>query len=228
MRFHRIIGVLVAVATAVLVAPASAFADPYPAVTPPAAVSDGTVPEGGKVTFSGSGFLPFERISIAITFAGADSSAAFRPDSAGGFVAAALRLPRQATLVVTADSTGAFSVQVPLSQVGSATLVATGLTSGVTVTAHVEVVAPPGDDNDSDDGDGGDNGDGDNGGGNDGGGNDDGRDTGDGDDRDGALPTTGQSGTRLLTTVLGGAAAVLLGAVLLRFARRRRAGVRRR
>ena len=218
MRLHRIIGLLVAVATAVLVAPAAAFADPYPAESPPGSVSDGTVSPGGTVTFSGRGFLPFERISIVITVAGPDTPAAFRGNSAGGFVPAAVQLPRRWTLVVTADRNGEFSVQVPLSQVGTATLVATGLTSGVTVTAYVTVVAPP--DRDNDGGDGGDTPDDDTPGSKTPGTGSPGDD--DPGDDDPALPTTGQSGTLLLRFVSGGAAAVLLGGVLLGFARRRR------
>jgi membrane anchored protein len=195
LRIRRVIGVLIAVALAVLGAPATASAEPYPAQPPPSSVSHGTVPNGGKVTFSGRGFLPFERISIVVNFAPSNSTAAFRPSSADGFVPAGARLARRSTLIVIADKTGAFSVEVQLSQIGSATLVATGLTSGHTVTAHVEVLGPAAPHH--------------------GGG---GRPA----DDHPALPTTGQSGRLLLTIVSSGAAAVLLGGVLLSFARRRR------
>jgi LPXTG-motif cell wall-anchored protein len=220
VRLHRIIGVLIAVAIAVCVTPAAAFATPYPAVPPPSSVSHGTVGKGGTVTFSGRGFLPFEKISITVSFAGSDSSATFRQNPAGGFVPAVARLARRSTLVVIADRDGAFSVEVPLGRIGSATLVATGLTSGRRVTAHVEVLAPanphpggpaPG------------------GGGEPGkpipgGGGEPGGPGGGGEPAHGhsPLPKTGQSGTLLLTIVSSGAAAVLLGGVLVGFARRRR------
>jgi LPXTG-motif cell wall-anchored protein len=142
VRFPRLIGLLVALATAVLVSPATAVAGPYPAQPPSSSVSSGAVPEGGTVTFSGQGFRPFERISIVIKCAGSDSSAAFRPNPAGGFVPAAARPSCGSTLFVTADANGAFSIQVRLTRTGLTTLVATGLASGVTVTAHVEVVPP--------------------------------------------------------------------------------------
>jgi LPXTG-motif cell wall-anchored protein len=87
---------------------------------------------------------------------------------------------------------------VPLTRIGTATLVATGLTSGVTVTAYVEVVAPPA----PHDGSGGGS-----------------REPADDNQ---ALPTTGQSGARLLAIVSGGVAAVLVGGVLIGLARRRR------
>ena len=196
---------LIAVVFAVAVAPSAAVADPYPAQPPPSSVSHGTVPNGGTVTFSGRGFLPFEHISIVVSFAVSNSSAAFRPNSAAVFVPAVARLARRSTLVVIADRTGAFSVEVPLTQIGSATLVATGLTSGRTVTAHVEVLGPPTPHH----------------GGNPGGGGGGGGGKHPTDDRP-ALPTTGQSGRLLLAIVASGAAAVFLGGVLLGFARRRR------
>jgi LPXTG-motif cell wall-anchored protein len=200
VRSRRIIGFLVAVATSVLVAPAAALADPYPAAPPPSSVSRGTVSEGGTVTFSGRGFLPFEKISIVIRFAGSNSTAALQQNSADGFVLAAVWLSRRSALVITADRTGAFSVELSLTQVGRAALVATGLTSGVTVTAYVEVVTPT----DRHDGGGGERG-------------------GPSHHDDSAnLPTTGHSGTTLLLTVSSGAAAVLVGGGLLLFVRRRR------
>jgi LPXTG-motif cell wall-anchored protein len=152
VRFHRIVGFFVAITAAVLMAPAAAHARPYPVEPPASEVSDGTVSDGGTVTFSGGGFLPYEKISINISYSGSNSSAASRQSPAGGFVLAAVQLPRRATLTVTADGNGYFSIEVPLTQVGSATLVATGLTSGVTVTANVEVL-PPAENVDDEDGD---------------------------------------------------------------------------
>ena len=174
--------------------PPAAHAAPYPVEPPPASVSDGTVSNGGTVTFSGSGFLPFEKISININYGDSDSSAAFRRQVGGGFVPAAAQLPRRAKLTVAADAHGAFSITLRLTKIGNATLVATGLTSGRTVTAHVKVVAPSdGDDN---------------------------KPTKPGDGT--ALPTTGPGGAPLLIAVASGAGLVSFGTAILLLVRVRR------
>ena len=202
MRFRRIVGLLVAVTAAMILTPrGAASAAPYPVDPPPASVSDGTVPDGGSVTFSGTGFLPFEKISININYGPSNSSAGFAQKSVGGFVLAAAALPRRAVLTATADAKGTFSITVHLSQVGTATLVATGLTSGRTVTANVKVLGPPEDDTSGTPPG-------------------DGTDTSPGDDT--ALPTTGPSGARLLVAVSGGVGLVFLGAAILWYARSRR------
>ena len=202
MRLHRIVGLLVATAAAVIMAPAAAYAapDPYPAGEPDSSVSDGTVSDGEAVTFWGKGFLPFERITIRIIYGSADDTAAFRQETAGGFILAAVQLPRRAGLTVTADADGEFSVRLRLTRAGGVTLVATGQTSGVTVTENVQVVTSP---DTGVNGAQGNNGDGD-------------------DDNGTALPITGPSGTPLLIALGGGAGAVLLGTALLLFSLRRR------
>jgi hypothetical protein len=134
VRPYRILSLLIATATALLIAPAAAHAEPYPAEPPASSISDGTVSDGGAVTFTGAGFLPYEDISITISYGGADSAAAFHTAS---------------TINVTASEEGTFSVQLTLSEVGTATLVATGLESGTTVTQAVTVLAE--DDGDSGD-----------------------------------------------------------------------------
>jgi hypothetical protein len=192
VRFHQIVGLFVAAAATVLIAPAAAHAETYPVEPPASTISDGTVSDGGMVTFSGKGFLPYERISITIGYGGSDSAAAMRDQPAGGFVLAALNLPELAKMTVTADGQGAFSVQVPLSQAGTATLLATGLTSGVVVTAKVKVLAS-GDKNTNNNASSG-----------------------------GGLPTTGPGGAPLLVAVGGGAGAVLIGGALILLARIRR------
>jgi hypothetical protein len=204
MYFRRILGLSALVVTMMFAAPGTAYAEPYPAGPPNSEVSHGTVEPGGSVTFTGEGFLPHEPISIAISYEGSNNTAAFsgQRQRSGGFVLAAAMLPqRLATITTTADANGRFSVEVPLAQAGSATLTATGLTSGVTVSSVVEV-----------------SGDGGNGGG--GGGGDNGPNDGN------ALPTTGPSGTPMLITVSSGVGAVLLGAALVWLVRaRRRSGV---
>lgn len=120
MRAKRILVTLFAVACAAVAVPTAAHAVPYPAPAPPATVSTGTVAPGGAVTFSGTGFMPGERVRISVDGAGIRT--------------------------VTASGSGSFSTSVRLSEPGNAVLVATGLTSGVTVTAAVRVLGGGGDD----------------------------------------------------------------------------------
>jgi len=194
------------VATAVLITPAAAQAEPYPAEPPAASISDGEVGDGGTVTFTGEGFLPGETISITISYGASDSTAAAGA-TAGRFVPAALPLQRRADLTVTATQAGTFSVTLKLTEVGVATLTATGLTSGVTVTQTVRVV-------DSSGGEGADGGDGSGG---------DDTTAGGG---DGNLPTTGSSGRVLFVSLYAGLGAVLIGAAILWFTRSRRRSAR--
>jgi LPXTG-motif cell wall-anchored protein len=212
VRCHRMVSLLVAMFAAIVMAPAAAHAaEPYPAETPPASVSDGTVEPGGTVTFSGSGMQPYEKVSIEVNYSGSDSGAAYRPQRTGGFVLASAHLAKRLTLTTTADGNGDFSIEVPLTEVGTATLVATGVDSGTTVTTTVEV-APQADNGDN--GDNGDDGDTDNGGG--------GGDDGDNDSDDVSLPTTGPSSTPLLVAAGTGVGAILLGTGLLLMTRSRR------
>jgi hypothetical protein len=214
VRFRRFVTLFVTATAAVVIGPAAASAEPYPAGTPTSSVSDGTVSDGGFVTFTGGGFLPFEVVSIDVTVAGSDSSAAFAGGAPGGFTLAAL-----SRLTTTANAQGTFSIKVKLTEVGKATLVATGLTSGVSITQVIQVM--PGSDsrpapNQS-------------------------RRPRDGQPRDGqprddqsrdgqpvaggpgaALPTTGQPGPPLTLTLAGGVGATLTGGMLLWFARNRR------
>lgn len=199
MRVHRMLGLLIATAMALLIMPAAAQAEPYPAEPPASSVSDGEVADGGFVTFSGEGFLPFERISIEISYNGSDSTAAVK-DSSGGFVLAALPAQRRA-ITVTATAEGTFSVRLRLTEVGDVVLVATGLTSGVTVTQNVTVVDSTGGDDNGDSGDDGDN---------------------NADGGSGNLPTTGSDGSVLTYTLYGGFGAILLGAGAIWLARSRR------
>jgi hypothetical protein len=194
VRTYRIVGLLFATAVAILIAPAVAHAEPYPDQPPDSSVSEGTVSDGGAVTFSGKGFLPGETISIEVHYGGSDSTAALSDRATGGFVLASVALPRAASFEVTASSDGTFSTPVTLTQTGTATLVATGLTSGVTVTSTVLVTVSEGN-----------NGDNSAGGGK-------------------TLPTTGGSGRTMAFEIFGGVGAVLLGAglVWLTMARRRR------
>jgi hypothetical protein len=190
------LGLLIATATALLIAPASAaHAEPYPAEPPASTVSDGEVADGDSVVFSGKGFLPFEKISIEISYNGSDSTAALK-DSSGGFVLAALPAQQQRAITVTATAEGTFSIRLKLTELGDVVLVATGLTSGVTVQENVTVVDSSG-----------------------GGGGDDGDDNSAG---GGTLPTTGSDGSVLTYTLYGGFGAILIGAGAIWLARSRR------
>jgi hypothetical protein len=202
VRPYRVLGLLIATASALLIMPAAAHAEPYPAEPPAATISDGTVSDGGAVTFSGAGFLPGETISISISYGGSDSTAAFDAKP-GRFVLAVATLPRLAAMNVTASEDGTFSVQLTLTQVGTATLVATGLTSGVSVTQTVEVVAG----SDGDSALGGDS-------------RNDSADTSAGGGS--TLPTTGPSGRGLAIGLYGGLGTILVGAGVLWFTRARR------
>lgn len=204
MRASRILGLMITAATAVLVTPAPALAEPYPAEPPASVLSEGQVSDGGSVTFSGRGFLPGEIIAITISYGGSDSNAA-APATAGRFVPVTMTFQKKAGLTVTATSAGTFSVRLRLTEVGTATLVATGLTSGVTVTQTVEVLpASKDDDQDSDVDDSSTTTTTTGGGGND------------------ALPTTGSSGRVLFISLYAGLGAILLGAGMLWFTRSRR------
>jgi hypothetical protein len=152
VRVTRVLTVLATVAIAALTAtPASA--EPYPVGPPAAAVSAGTVGPGGVVVFSGSGFVPGETISITVDYSG-NTTAALRTGATGAVTTGNLRgaaagqvvTSRYAAPVQVATTTasvgGSFSVSVQLTQPGIATLVGTGLTSGVTVAATVRVLAP--------------------------------------------------------------------------------------
>jgi LPXTG-motif cell wall-anchored protein len=113
----------------------------YPAPTTSGTVSDGTVAPGETFTFSGSGFLAGEAISITVTLTRAPqaSGGAF----AGGAsmaVPAKINLPlAPQTFATTADANGNFAFPVSISEAGTYALTATGLTSGNTVTASITV-----------------------------------------------------------------------------------------
>ena len=200
MRFHRIVALFAATAAAVLVMPGIAHAEPYPAGPPASSVSDGVVSDGGTVVFSGKGFDPYEDIRISVSYGSSDSAAADRT-GAGGFYPAAMELARRVTLSTTATAAGTFSISVPLSRVGTATLRATGLSSGVTVAESVKVLAEDSSEEPDD--------------------SDDSNDAGDADDT-AALPRTGPGGTPMLIALVAGTGAVLLGTALLLLVRGRR------
>jgi LPXTG-motif cell wall-anchored protein len=114
---------------------------PYPAPSTSGTVSDGTVAPGETFTFSGSDFLAGEAITVTVTLTRAPQAIG------GGFsggasmaVPAKINLPlAQQTFATTADANGNFAFPVSISEAGTYTLTATGLTSGKTVTSSVTV-----------------------------------------------------------------------------------------
>jgi LPXTG-motif cell wall-anchored protein len=113
---------------------------PYPAPTTSGTVSDGTVAPGETFTFSGSGFVPGETITVTVTLTRAPQ--AIGGGFAGGAsmaVPAKINLPlAPQTFATTADANGNFAFPVSISEAGTYTLTATGA-SGHTVTSSVTV-----------------------------------------------------------------------------------------
>lgn len=104
-------------------------------------VSDGTLTPGQTCTFSGSGFIAGESITITVTLTGAPQA------SSGGFgggvsmaVPTKINMPLAAqTFSTKADANGNFAYQLSISEAGTYTLTATGATSGKVVTQSVTV-----------------------------------------------------------------------------------------
>src|SRR5258707_3551342 len=108
MRIRRLLIVLAAVG-GMFTAPVAAYADPtpspsagYPIEPPSSAISAGTVPSGGAVTFSGRGFLAGEPIAIDVSFHAAGAALHITEGAGPRFVAAAFE-------TVTASSIRTFS-----------------------------------------------------------------------------------------------------------------------
>jgi LPXTG-motif cell wall-anchored protein len=110
---------ILATLAAIFVGPTVANAAPYPIGAPASSVSDAVVPDGGSLTFSGSGFGAGELIQITAVY--------------GGKV--------HVIKTVRAGADGTFRTVVALSIAGSAVLTATGQESGVVVSANVRVTA---------------------------------------------------------------------------------------
>jgi LPXTG-motif cell wall-anchored protein len=119
---------------------------PYPAPSTPGTVSDGTVAPGETFTFSGSGFLAGEAITVTVTLTRAPQ--AIGGSFSGGAsmaVPAKINLPlAPQTFATTADANGNFAFPVSISEAGTYTLTATGAVSGNTVTSSVTVASATG------------------------------------------------------------------------------------
>lgn len=116
---------------------ASAAPYPGPPNPPGVTVNQTIIVNGGVVIFAGGGFTPGETINITIIYNAAPS---------GLRANAALRLAAKAaeSQTTTADASGNFTSGVRLTQAGTATITATGLTSGKTFSTTVTVVAEGG------------------------------------------------------------------------------------
>jgi LPXTG-motif cell wall-anchored protein len=113
----------------------------YPAPTTSGTVSDGTVAPGETFTFSGSGFLAGETVTVTVTLTRAPQAAgsAFS-GGASMAVPAKINLPlAPQTFTTTADANGNFAFPVSISEAGTYSISGVGNTSGQTVTASVTV-----------------------------------------------------------------------------------------
>lgn len=120
-------------------AASAAPAYPAPGVTQ-GQVSSATVTVGQQFIFSGSGFAPFESIKITVTLA--PKLQGFGGGGAGVAAGVFTVVPASTqTFSTKADANGAFSIALTLDTPGTYVLTATGLSSGHTVTATVNVVA---------------------------------------------------------------------------------------
>ncbi|MFC7850191.1 LPXTG cell wall anchor domain-containing protein [Arthrobacter sp. NPDC057388] len=140
------IAALALAGTIALTGTAPAMAGTYPAPGGTGTVSDGTVTPGEVFTFSGTGFLAGEPVTITVTLTVA-------PQALGGGFAggAAMSVPSKITVLTapqtfstTADANGAFAFPLSLSEPGTYTLTAVGATSGKTVSQSVTVAAAAG------------------------------------------------------------------------------------
>lgn len=120
----------------------------YPGGATQGTVSDATVAPGETFTFSGTGFEAGEAILITVTPLNATAPQAFGGGLAGG---ASMAVPAKLDVVLapqtfttTANSAGAFSFPLTISQPGTYRLTAEGLTSGHTVSSVVTVIGPRG------------------------------------------------------------------------------------
>jgi len=111
-------------------APAPVVYPPEPSVTVNVNITIIFIVNGGVVNFFGSGFDPLEGLDITVTYG---PPSGLRSTPALAEASAAKRLTAQA------DAAGNFSTPVTLTQVGTATLTATGQSSGKSASLTVEV-----------------------------------------------------------------------------------------
>ncbi|WLQ07134.1 LPXTG cell wall anchor domain-containing protein [Arthrobacter oryzae] len=123
-----------------LIGAAPSMAATYPAPPANAAVSDGTVGPGEQFIFRGNGFLAGEGLTITVNLGSAPAATGSSVSNGSRTVPTKITLPlAPQTFSTTADANGAFAFPLTISETGTYTLTATGLTSGKTATAVVTV-----------------------------------------------------------------------------------------
>lgn len=116
-----------------LIGSAPAVAGTYPPLPPQAAVTDGTVGPGEQFVFRGQGFLPEEGVIISVE--PGNPPAASGANIAGGTSFSA-KIPiaiAAQTFNTTANAQGVVEFPLSISEPGTYSITATGVTSGVTV-----------------------------------------------------------------------------------------------
>ena len=105
-----------------------------------AAVSDGTVGPGEQFVFRGNGFRAGEGLSITVTPGGRPASTGASVNGRGMSVSGKITLPlAPQEFSSKADTKGAFTFPVTISETGVYTLTATGLESGKTASSTIAV-----------------------------------------------------------------------------------------
>ena len=161
MTHRRLAAPALAVFAFVLASPAVAFAaSPSPSVTAPSSaspspaaatpttyaavnvslvVSSGSVTAGGHVTVSGSGFDANEPVDLTVSY-GSQPKATGSVEKSGYVIAPAAFVRQAQPMQVNADTAGAFSHTVVLSEPGMATITATGTVSQRSSSSTVNVL----------------------------------------------------------------------------------------
>lgn len=142
MRISRIAVPVAAAVCALLTAGPAAAQPQYPPSPPTLTVSPATVFVGDVVQEFGRGFAPNELVRIEISFGGGSAGGtggggSVQPGRMAGFTAHRFAAP-----IVRADSAGSFTSSDRMTRVGTATITATGTTSGLSDSATVTVLAP--------------------------------------------------------------------------------------
>jgi LPXTG-motif cell wall-anchored protein len=124
-----------------LIGAVPAMATTYPAPPANAAVSDGTVGPGEQFVFRGRGFLAGEGLTIRVNPGSAPAATGASIAGGSRTVSGKITLPlAPQTFSSRADGSGAFAFPLTISESGTYTITATGVTSGRTATAVVTVV----------------------------------------------------------------------------------------
>jgi LPXTG-motif cell wall-anchored protein len=126
-----------------LIGAAPSMAATYPAPPANAAVSDGTVGPGEQFVFRGNGFAAGRGLTITVTPGNPPAANGSSVSNGSRTVPTKITLPlAPQTFSTTADANGAFAFPLTISEGGTYTITATGLTSGKTATSVVTVVTP--------------------------------------------------------------------------------------